>query len=125
MQEQVLEIIAEECYNINTVYGRATGKLMDNRLFRERSDQFRESLINAVDRAIMHKDPDAEAFHLSWYIDKKEAGWKHGDYYDAEQKRHPDLMPFELLPMESQVKSHLFIQCARSMHQVLYKAASQ
>ncbi|MCD6148991.1 hypothetical protein J7J18_06495 [bacterium] len=37
-------------------------------------------------------------------------GWKYGEKYDPENKIHPDLVPYNKLPLEEQVKDEVFVR---------------
>lgn len=43
----------------------------------------------------------AEYEHKRWSLEKKEAGWKHGNNIDVKKKTHPWLLPWDRLPIDS------------------------
>ena len=50
-----------------------------------------------------------QASHESWLMEKTNDGWKYGPKKDADKKEHPCFVPYEQLPIEQQLKYHMFI----------------
>lgn len=66
---------------------------------------------SAYSGVLFHLDqPDATpaASHESWLAEKRATGWKHGPVKDPANKRHPCMVPFDELPVDQQIKDHLF-----------------
>ena len=61
-------------------------------------DQF-ESLIDGIEYIEANPDSTAEENHNNWMEMKKKQGWVYGPQKDFERKTHPDLMPFNRLPV--------------------------
>lgn len=53
--------------------------------------------------------------HRSWQAEKEREGWKYGEVKDAAAKTHPCMVPFEELPVEQQVKDHLFFAVVKAI----------
>lgn len=51
--------------------------------------------------------------HGSWMREKLAEGWVYGDHKNVEDKTHPCLVPFNLLPREQQLKDELFVTTCR------------
>lgn len=71
-----------------------------------------DSLIDGIDYLKANPDSTAEENHNNWMRMKKNQGWVHGENKDFAAKTHPDLMPFDSLPVIEQRKdiSDLVIQ---------------
>lgn len=67
----------------------------------------RESARMGVDLHLMG-DFGPEASHISWMKQKTDDGWVYGATKDPEAKTHPCIKPFSELPLEQQMKDHLF-----------------
>ncbi|WP_425072055.1 RyR domain-containing protein [Sagittula sp. S175] len=64
----------------------------------------RGSVEAALSGKVARPDPDpallealSEAEHKSWFADRVVNGWRHGETRDNRRKRHPDLVPYEML----------------------------
>jgi len=67
-----------------------------------------ESCVAGV--AFFEANPDAtpEQMHESWLQQKLADGWVFGPEKDPEAKTHPCLIPYNQLPVEQQIKDHVF-----------------
>ena len=68
----------------------------------------KESAIAGVSFHIDNPDAGPEASHESWMRQKAADGWVYGDAKDPDCKTHPCMVPFDKLPLEQQIKDHLF-----------------
>src|SRR5690349_14301267 len=66
------------------------------------------SAMNGVAFHQMNPDAGPEASHESWLREKARDGWTYGAVKDPARKQHPCFVPFDLLPVEQQLKDHLF-----------------
>lgn len=71
-------------------------------------DWQRDSAVNGVLFNLANPEAPASASHESWLEEKRNSGWTFGPVKDAEKKQHPCFVPYEALPIEQQVKDHLF-----------------
>lgn len=53
---------------------------------------------------------DPEEIHNSWMQAYVDMGWTYGEVRDPEKKTHPDLVPFNQLGFEEQIKDWVFIK---------------
>ncbi len=63
-----------------------------------------ESLMDGVRFQDEHPENTIEQNHDNWMRMKTEQGWVYGDVKDFEAKTHPDLVPFDELPVVEQRK---------------------
>ncbi len=66
---------------------------------------------SAIDGVKFHREhPQAlpSASHENWLEGKRAEGWRYGPVKDPVAKVHPCFVPFEALPLEQQIKDHLF-----------------
>ena len=66
-------------------------------------DQF-DSLLDGIEFLNANPDSTAEENHNNWMKMKKSQGWVYGKKKDFSKKTHPDLMPFDSLPIIEQRK---------------------
>jgi hypothetical protein len=80
----------------------------------EAPDWQKKSAISGVVGVIFRSEGPAEA-HANWLSDKTAAGWKHGLKKDIEKKEHPNMVPYEKLPLKEQQKDVLFVTTVTAM----------
>jgi hypothetical protein len=56
-----------------------------------------------------------EASHAEWMRHKALEGWGYGPVKNPDAKEHPCMVPFDKLPIEQQVKDHLFRAVVRAL----------
>ena len=69
-----------------------------------------------------HPNITPEELHQAWREHKIANGWTWGETKDVEKKCHPNLLPFEELPPEQQLKDKLFGSIVRTLlthHEVI------
>lgn len=80
----------------------------------------RELTLNGVARVrgcLAAGSTDAEVArcnHGQWVLEKAAQGWRHGPEKDAEQRRHPCLVPWEELGEEEKRKALMFVSIVRA-----------
>jgi hypothetical protein len=102
-----IERIARFAHEINRTYCSAIG---DNSqpIWAKAPDWQKESAVKGVKMHLENPAATAKDSHDCWMAEKVAAGWVLGDVKDAEAKTHPAMLPYEELPIEVQVKDHLF-----------------
>lgn len=98
--------IAILCHEVNRSYCRMIGDFSQKK-WHEAEDWQKESAVHGV-KAHLKGEMTAGDSHRSWMQEKLDGGWVYGEEKCAEKKTHPCLVPFEELPLEEQVKDHLF-----------------
>jgi len=95
------------CHEVNRSYCAALGD--DSQVpWEEAPDWQKQSAVLGVEFHQENLDASASASHECWLKEKIDNGWKYGDVKDPEKKEHPCCVPFDELPVEQQVKDHLF-----------------
>lgn len=65
----------------------------------------------AVDKAhyaLLNPFKDSVQIHDEWCAQREAEGWRRGDRYDEDLKTHPDLVHYNDLPVERQLKDRMF-----------------
>lgn len=111
-----IERIAEICHEVNRGLCEALGDESQAR-WEDAPEWQRESAGSGVQnvRAMLKSGgiPQPEDSHKGWMVQKINDGWRYGEVKDPEAKTHPCLVPFDELPIEQQLKDHLFVTTAR------------
>ena len=66
-----------------------------------------DSLYNGIAYADAHPGLTPEENHKNWMQAKEAQGWVYGRVKDFEAKTHPDLVPFNRLPVVEQRKDNM------------------
>ena len=101
------EEIARVCHEANRAYSLSLGDT-SHKPWDETPEEIKASAVNGVEEIRRGNAPFPEASHENWMRFKKENGWTYGPVKDLEKKTHPSLIPFDELPLEEQMKDHLF-----------------
>lgn len=99
--------VAEACHEANRAYCESLGD--NSQLSWENAPEWQKS--STLMGVLFHmKNPnaDASASHQNWLEGKQAEGWSYGPVKDVENKRHPCFVPFNELPIEQQIKCHIF-----------------
>ena len=75
----------------------------------DRPFEFREQMVERVERACQEGLGTTEQEHESWMRAYEAMGWTYGETYDAKGKRHPDLVPYSQLGRRERDKDEVFI----------------
>jgi hypothetical protein len=98
--------IARVAHEANRAYCRILGDNSQPR-WEDAPDWQKDSALNGV---LAHLDGalSPENSHQLWLEEKAREGWTFGAIKDPERKQHPCMVPYEKLPLEQQLKDHLF-----------------
>jgi hypothetical protein len=99
--------IARIAHEVNRAYCAAIGD-DSAKSWEDASDHQRRSAVLGVEFHQLNPDAGPEASHDSWMRKKMDDGWAYGGVKDEDAKIHPCMVPFVELPLEQQVKDHLF-----------------
>ena len=77
-----------------------------------------ESTISAI-KFHLANDLTPEESHDLWMKTKLELGWKYGEVKDVEKKTHPDLVPYEDLPIQEKLKDEIFISLVKALKPII------
>lgn len=101
------ESVARVAHEVNRAYCAAIGDT-SQLSWEEAPDWQRASAISGVQQIRAGVVTAPEGLHQSWLVQKKWEGWVYGPKKDPEAKTHPYIVDFKSLPLEQQVRDHLF-----------------
>lgn len=113
-EEYIVTAIAASAHEANRAYCRSLGDTSQPR-WNEAPDWQKQSIINGVKFHLANPNADASASHGNWFKEKQADGWSYGPVKDPENKRHPCFVPFAELPIEQQIKDHIFRSVVHGM----------
>lgn len=101
------EQIARVCHEANTAYCYVVG---DAALphWHDLTEDYRQSAIRGVEFTLANASTP-QLQHDAWMIERISQGWKYGPVLDREAKIHPNLIPYDQLPVAQKVKDQLFM----------------
>lgn len=102
-----VEDIARICHEANRALCGSQGDWSQAE-WHEAASWQRESACEGVRFHLAHPEASPSAGHANWLAKKRDEGWCYGEVKDAQEKRHPCLVPFDELPAEHQAKDHVF-----------------
>jgi len=77
----------------------------------DRDDSFRTQFVETVRKQCsLEGFADPEEAHDSWWREYERMGWKYGPVRDLVKKTHPDMVPFNELPMSEREKDEIFLK---------------
>lgn len=114
MNRKLIEAIAKICHEANRAYCQTIGD--DSQVAWDSCSEWqRESAFNGVLSILLKPETSPGDSHASWLAEKYETGWSYGEKKDPEKKLHPCMVPFAELPIEQQVKDHIFVAIAKTI----------
>lgn len=98
---------AKLCHEANRTFCEMIG---DNTQvsYEEAAQWQRDSAISGVRFQLDNPDLPASASHENWMKEKLEQGWVFGEQKNSHLKTHPCLVDYSQLPVNQQIKDHLF-----------------
>lgn len=109
-----VERIAKVAHDVNRAYCKAIGD--DSQpTWADAPDWQKDSAKSGVRFHLANPEAGASASHDNWLADKAADGWVYGDVKDPAKKEHPCMVAFSQLPVEQQVKDHLFRAVVHSL----------
>ena len=100
--------IAVVCHQANKAYCELVGQDSSQKDWMEAEAWQRDSAIAGVDFRLNNPDAGPDAQHNAWMKDKVDNGWVFGEVKDAENKQHPCIVDYDLLPEYQKKKDALF-----------------
>lgn len=102
-----LSTIAMLCHTINAAYCLSQGD--DSQpSWDDTPDDIKKGIEYGVQLHLENPQTTPEQSHESWLKEKLADGWTYGEVKDLEQKKHPNVIPYDELPKEQKAKDHLF-----------------
>ena len=112
----VLRAIARTCHEVNRAYCRTIGD--DSQPSWDDADDWQQQSAIAGVIAVL-RDPDItpEQSHMHWMKRKMDEGWTFGAEKNVITKKHPAMLPYEMLPDDFKKKDLLFTSIVKGVHQ--------
>ena len=108
---QKVQNIARICHEVNRALQIGFGEEPNPR-WDILSEDLKNSTYSGVNAALDGATP--EDLHTSWCDERMENGWTYGYPLDRVKKIHPNLVPYEQLSQDQQIKDHVFETIVRS-----------
>jgi len=105
---------ARLAHEVNRAYCLATGDI-SQAPWDSAPDWQKDSAKDGVMAVLMNPGGAPGDSHRNWLKHKETEGWVYGEIKDPANKRHPCMVPFEDLPLEQQLKDHLFVAVVRTI----------
>jgi hypothetical protein len=99
--------VAKACHQVNKAYCEALGD-HSQVVWEDASEGQKASVIDGVRLILDHPDTTPEEAHENWRKWKIADGWTYGKVKDEKKKTHPDMVPFDQLPVEQRAKDFIF-----------------
>lgn len=107
------ERIARIAHEVNRAYCEAIGD-HSQMSWAEAPDFIRDSVVSGV-KMHLNKEVNPGESHQAWLEYKLAEGWEFGCVKDIMAKRHPNLVPFQYLPLAEQIKDFLFTATVKAL----------
>jgi hypothetical protein len=115
--------IAEVCHETNAAFCRTLGDNSQSS-WKDAPAWQAESAHQGVLFHLRNPNSTPAGSHESWLAHKVADGWKYGPVKDPDKKEHPCIIPFDGLPMEQQMKDHLFLSIVRTLAPLLAESGN-
>lgn len=102
-----VEDIAHVCHDANRAYCASLGD-HSQPPWEHAPEWQKKSAVQGVQAKLKKPDMTPEQQHASWMELKLSEGWVWGRVKDINSKQHPQLVPYEQLPLEQKLKDALF-----------------
>jgi hypothetical protein len=99
-------IIATVAHAMNAAVQAALGQKVES--WGSVPEEIRQSMIAGVTYNLDNPDVTPEQGHEAWRKYRAAQGWVYGEIKDLEAKTHPNMVPFDELPIQERLKDHLF-----------------
>lgn len=102
-----IEFIARCAHEANRAYCETNGGYSQVQ-WDEAPENIKESARNGVQTLLGAPELTPEQMHANWVKFKLADGWKYGPVKDVENKIHPCICPYDMLPPHQKIKDYLF-----------------
>ena len=99
--------IARVCHEANSMV-RIIQKESKAPTWEELGPDEQGAIVNGVCAVLKHPNQHLSWQHDIWRLEKEKLGWIYGKELNRELKVHPNLVAWEHLPKEQQIKDRLF-----------------
>lgn len=106
--------IAQVCHEATRGFQRTLGQ-PQSREWDNAGTEMQQSVVHGVKVAQESTEHGPEELHRQWRMVREQQGWVYGDVKDEVAKTHPNLRPYNELPLSEQLKDSLFIAIVRAL----------
>lgn len=99
--------LARVCHEVNRAYCQAIGD-MSQPTWEDAPEWQKISAWKGVQLHVDNPHAGVADSHNAWMKEKVDTGWHYGVTKDPENKLHPCIVPYEMLPLEQQAKDYIF-----------------
>jgi len=107
--------IVEVAHAANAAYSKTSMSQVPSVVWGQVDVVTRDSTRDAVLYVLTHQDVTAREMHARWVASKLEQGWIPSGVLDRSVRGHPNLRPFDELPIWEQLKDHLFLGVVKAL----------
>jgi len=107
-----MESVARVAHAANSELRRIIGE--EPMQWVEMDERRRQGLVEAAHKAAIHRWLSPAEAHSDWVISMTEQGWSYGPY-NPDEKTHPNMQPWENLPVEQRAKDRMFLGIVRAL----------
>jgi len=115
--EQDIDVVACIAHQANKAYCESIGDASQPN-WTEAPEWQKASARNGVRFHLDNPKANASASHENWYTEKEADGWSYGPVKDPDNKRHPCFVAYKELPVEQQIKDHIFRSIVHAMSSI-------
>jgi len=113
---------AEFVYEAARLAARAAKAPIVPTSWNEREAPFKVQFLKVIERQCGdYRSKSPEELHGSWMQSYLDMGWRYGEEYNPDQKRHPDLVPYANLGQLEQDKDAVFVALCEIARQWIYE----
>jgi hypothetical protein len=111
-------VIAWVCHEAIRAYSEAHSD-GSNRPWNKLSDAKKQEVVDKVMSYMMNPTATPAQMHQLWVKDMESLGWSHGSL-DPVGKKHPSMIPYDLLPWHIQEKDAIFHNIFKALTKGVY-----
>lgn len=106
--------IARVVHEANRAYSQTIFDY-SSRPWADTAPEIMNSTITGVEFLLRNPDVSPSLIHEHWVSERKKNGWKWGPRENLETKEHPNMMDYDRLSPEEQVKDRIFIAVIKAI----------
>ena len=109
-QQRYFVMLAARAHEANRILSAAIGETVQP-VWKDAPEEQRDGIVKGVRFLYDNPGTSPASLHTNWLKDKLANGWRWGHTKSADKKEHPNMVPYEELSREQQMKDYLFYLC--------------